>query len=127
VIGGAMLRPRRGGAGAASVPPTRAVALRVGGVGLGVGLLSGFFGIGGGFLIVPGLILATGMSMINAASGLVDWMVAAQFIAGGIAGGWLGMRAACHLAADRNMLNRIFAGIVFTVAVYIIWRSAGHA
>jgi uncharacterized protein len=54
-------------------------------------------------------------------------MVAAQFIAGGIAGGWLGMRAACHLAADRNMLNRIFAGIVFTVAVYIIWRSAGHA
>ena len=129
------------------MPLTRAVALRVGGVGLGVGLLSGFFGIGGGFLIVPGLILATGMSMINAvgtsllavgvfglatamnyaASGLVDWMVAGQFIAGGIAGGWLGMRAACRLAADRNTLNRIFAGIVFTVAVYIIWRSVGHA
>ncbi|TDH58637.1 sulfite exporter TauE/SafE family protein [Dankookia rubra] len=147
VIGGAMLRPRRGGAAAASVPLTRAVAMRVGGVGLGVGLLSGFFGIGGGFLIVPGLILATGMSMINAvgtsllavgvfglatamnyaASGLVDWVVAGQFIAGGIAGGWLGMRAACSLATDRNMLNRIFAGIVFIVALYIIWRSVGHA
>ena len=37
------------------------------------------------------------------------------------------MRAACRLAADRNMLNRIFAGIVFTVALYIIWRSVGHA
>lgn len=147
VIGGVMLRPRRAGAGAASVALTRTIALRVGGIGLGVGLLSGFFGIGGGFLIVPGLILATGMSMINAvgtsllsvgvfglatamnyaASGLVDWMVAAEFIAGGIAGGWLGMRAACRLAADRNMLNRIFAGIVFTVALYIIWHSVGHA
>ncbi|MDN3567420.1 sulfite exporter TauE/SafE family protein [Paeniroseomonas aquatica] len=147
VIGGAMLRPRRDGAGAAPAALTRAMALRVGGVGLGVGLLSGFFGIGGGFLIVPGLILATGMSMLNAvgtsllavgvfglatamnyaASGLVDWAVAAQFIAGGIGGGWLGMRAACRLAADRNTLNRIFAGIVFTVALTIIWRSVGHA
>jgi len=147
VIGGAMLRPRRGGAGAAAVALTPGVALRIGGVGLAVGLLSGFFGIGGGFLIVPGLIVATGMSMITAvgtsllavgvfglatalnyaASGLVDWAVAAEFITGGLAGGWLGMRAACRLAADRNTLNRIFAGIVFTVALYIIWRSAGHA
>ena len=35
-------------------------------VGAGVGLLSGFFGIGGGFLIVPGLVLATGMALQNA-------------------------------------------------------------
>ncbi len=54
VIGGAMLRPRRDGAGAAPAALTRAMALRVGGVGLGVGLLSGFFGIGGGFLSCPG-------------------------------------------------------------------------
>lgn len=33
------------------------------GGGLGVGLLSGFFGIGGGFLIVPALMVATGMSL----------------------------------------------------------------
>lgn len=32
-------------------------------IGLGVGLAAGFFGIGGGFLIVPGLILATGMPL----------------------------------------------------------------
>jgi uncharacterized membrane protein YfcA len=32
----------------------------------GVGAASGFFGIGGGFLIVPGLVFATGMPMINA-------------------------------------------------------------
>ena len=36
------------------------------GVGFAVGLLSGFFGIGGGFLIVPGLIGATAMPLINA-------------------------------------------------------------
>ncbi len=36
------------------------------GIGLAVGALSGFFGIGGGFLIVPGLIGATAMPLINA-------------------------------------------------------------
>ena len=34
--------------------------------GFGTGLMSGFFGIGGGFLIVPGLMASTGMPMINA-------------------------------------------------------------
>ena len=36
------------------------------GIGFAVGLLSGFFGIGGGFLIVPGLMLATGMPLTMA-------------------------------------------------------------
>lgn len=146
VVGVLMLRPRRGG-GTAPAAMTRIVAAKVAGVGLCVGTLSGFFGIGGGFLIVPGLILATGMPMINAigtsllavgafglatalnyaVSGLVDWLVAAEFIGGGIAGGWLGMKAACHLAAQRNTLNRMFAGLVFAVAIYIIWRSVGQA
>ena len=71
------------------------------GVGFAVGALSGFFGIGGGFLIVPGLIGATAMPLINAIgsslvavsafglttaasyawSGLVDWPLAGLFIA----------------------------------------------
>src|ERR1700744_3185518 len=38
------------------------------GLGLTTGTLSGFFGIGGGFLIVPALMLATGMSIMNAVS-----------------------------------------------------------
>src|ERR1700745_1693908 len=38
------------------------------GLGLATGTLSGFFGIGGGFLIVPSLMLATGMPIINAVS-----------------------------------------------------------
>ena len=146
VVGIAMLRPRRG-LGEGPTALTTAAVLKIAATGLAVGLLSGFFGIGGGFLIVPGLILATGMPMISAVgtslfsvgvfglttaanyarSGLVDWPIAGEFIAGGIAGGWLGMRAALRLAGHRSVLNRIFAGIVFAVAAYIIWRSAVEA
>ena len=43
------------------------------GLGLVTGTMSGFFGIGGGFLIVPALMLATGMPIMNAV----------QFLAGG--------------------------------------------
>ena len=146
LVGALMLRrPRGDGRSATNV--TRPVAAKLAGVGLLVGLLSGFFGIGGGFLIVPGLIVATGMPMINAigtslmavgcfglatalnyaASGLVDWPVAAEFIGGGLAGGWLGMKLACSLATRRNTLRRMFAALVLAVAVYVICRSAGRA
>ncbi len=82
------------------------------GLGLATGTLSGFFGIGGGFLIVPALMLATGMPIMNAVSsslvavtafglttaasyawsGLVSWALAGLFVAGGIAGGLIGTR-----------------------------------
>jgi hypothetical protein len=107
------------------------------------GLLSGFFGIGGGFLIVPGLMLATGMTILNAvasslvavtvfglttagnyaASGLVDWLVAATFVAGGAFGGFLGTRTAHHLGENSRMLNAVFATVILTVAVYMFSRS----
>jgi uncharacterized membrane protein YfcA len=146
VVGASMLRSRRaGGADVAALTP--GMIVRITGIAFCVGLLAGFFGIGGGFLIVPGLIFATGMPIINAigtsllavgafglatalnyaASGLVDWSVAAEFIGGGIVGGWIGMRLACHLAAQRGTLNRVFAGLIFVVAFYIIWRSAQQA
>ncbi|WP_372006491.1 sulfite exporter TauE/SafE family protein [Tistrella mobilis] len=109
-----------------------------------VGLLSGFFGIGGGFLIVPGLIFSTGMPMLDAVgssllavgalglttatnyavSGLVDWPIAVEYIAGGLAGGYLGMQLACRLATRKAALNRIFAGLVFVVALYMLYRNA---
>jgi hypothetical protein len=69
IIGLLMLRPRRS-AGDAGVRLSFASAPRLLpkliGFGLAVGLLSGFFGIGGGFLIVPGLVGATAMPLINA-------------------------------------------------------------
>jgi uncharacterized membrane protein YfcA len=111
--------------------------------GLGVGLVSGFFGIGGGFLIVPGLIAASGMSMIQAVGsslfsvgtfgattaasyaldGLVDWRVAGLFIFGGVVGGIMGAGLAEHLAKQRGMLQRVFAGVIFVVAAYMLYRS----
>ncbi len=121
------------------------VIAKVAGAALLVGVLSGFFGIGGGFLIVPGLLFSTGMPMICAVgssllavggfglttainygcSGLVDWTVAAEYIAGGVAGGLLGMRLCNRLAPHKDALNKVFAGFVFIVALYMIYRNAG--
>lgn len=111
--------------------------------GLGVGMLSGFFGIGGGFLIVPGLMAATGMPLIYAIgsslvsvvafgtttavnyalSGLVDWHLAVWFIGGGIIGGFLGRISASALAPNKTLLRHIFAGIVAIVGAYVIVRG----
>jgi uncharacterized membrane protein YfcA len=113
------------------------------GLGLVTGTLSGFFGIGGGFLIVPALMLATGMSIMNAVSsslvavtafglttaasyawsGLVSWSLAGLFIAGGVAGGLLGTRSARLLAERRGALNIVFAAVIIAVALYMLARS----
>jgi uncharacterized membrane protein YfcA len=136
-----MLRGRRGG-GPDRYPLPHANP-RLAGVGLGAGALSGFFGIGGGFLVVPGLMLASGMEIIHAigtslfavgafgltaatnyaVSGLIDWPVAAAFIGGGIAGGWLGAHGAKKLAKKRGALNAIFAGMIIAVAIYMLVHS----
>jgi uncharacterized membrane protein YfcA len=114
--------------------------------GLGTGLVSGFFGIGGGFLIVPGLIAATGMPIFNAMatslaavasfgittagsyalSGLIDWPVAGAFIGGGLAGSLAGGRLASHLSTRRGALTRLFAALIFAVAAYMLWQSLPH-
>lgn len=140
-VGVAMLR-RPEEAGDPGVHITPAIALRLMGVGFLAGTLSGFFGIGGGFLIVPGLMLGSGMPMLYAIgsslfsvaafgfttaanyawSGLIDWPVALTFIAGGAVGGLLGMRLATRLARRRGRLTRIFAAMVILVAVYMAVR-----
>lgn len=116
---------------------------KTGAIALCTGLGSGFFGIGGGFLIVPGLLLSTSMPLINAvgtsllavgtfglttaanyaASGFVDWQTAGYFVGGGVGGGVVGTIAATRLASRRNALARIFRSIVFCVGLYILWRS----
>ena len=113
------------------------------GLGLITGTLSGFFGIGGGFLIVPALILATGMPILNAIgsslvsvtafglttagsyawSGLVDWPLAGLFVGGGMVGGLLGAHAAKSLAIRKGLLTKLFAMLIFAVALYMLVRS----
>jgi len=140
----AMLHPRTAVSGDPNVRITPAIAARLIGIGVIVGLLSGFFGIGGGFLIVPAIMLGSGMAMLNAVgsslvsvgafglttaisyavAGLVDWRVAGFFILGGIIGGAAGTALAGRLAAERALLTRIFAGAVLAVAAFVLWRSA---
>jgi hypothetical protein len=145
VVGVMMLRRRHLSSDAAHVERLdMAGVAKIAGAALLVGALAGFFGIGGGFLIVPGLIFATGMPMINAIgssllsvgsfgattavnyalSGLVAWVLAAEFIGGGVVGGLLGMRLALRLASRRAALTRIFVGVIFIVAAYMLYRNA---
>ena len=146
VVGGLMLRRRRGDGDPdvrltwASAPMLLPWLL---GIGLAVGLFSGFFGIGGGFLIVPGLMLATSMPLpvaigtslvavsafgaataaSYAASGLIDWPLAGLFILGGVLGGLAGSRLGQRLAGHKRALTVTFAGLVILVGLYVVARG----
>lgn len=145
VIVGVLMLRRRSDTGNADAECNRENAPKVLGYGLGTGLVSGFFGIGGGFLVVPGLVGSTGMPMLNAIgtslvavtafglttavnyalSGLVDWPLAGVFIGGGILGGAAGARVAKRLSGTTGRLTTVFAVIIFVVAAYMLWKSAG--
>ena len=145
VIAMLMLKTRaRVGASDVKVSMTNMPAIV--GLGLATGTLSGFFGIGGGFLIVPALMLATGMSIMNAVSsslvavtafgtttalsyawsGLVSWSLAGLFVAGGIAGGLAGTRSARLLSERRGALNIVFAAVIIAVALYMLARNISY-
>jgi len=141
---GVLMLKGRGNAGNPGAECNREKAPKVVGYGLGSGLFSGFFGIGGGFLIVPGLVASTGMPMLMAVgtslvavtafglttaanyafSGLIDWPLAAVFVAGGVVGGIGGTRLAERLGAKTGRLTTVFAVLIFVVALYMLWRSA---
>ncbi|MBW8319107.1 MAG: sulfite exporter TauE/SafE family protein, partial [Rhizobium sp.] len=142
-VGAMMLRPRTT-VSSSTVKTDRLTCWKTAAVALGAGAASGFFGIGGGFLIVPGLMLSTGMPMISAVgssllavgtfglatavtyalSGLIDWVIAAEFIGGGVIGGFGGMMLATRLAAKRNLLNQIFASLIIVVAFYVLYKNS---
>ncbi len=145
VAGIVMLRPRMA-RGEPCLRVTRRIATRLVCLGLAAGLISGFFGIGGGFLIVPGIMLGSGMPILNAVgsslfsvgifglttavnyalSGFVASQIAAEFVVGGAIGGIFGMKAAVRMAAEKRTLNYVFAGMVFSAAAYMLLRTAPH-
>lgn len=106
--------------------------------GLGVGVMTGFFGVGGGFLIVPALVLILGLNMrtavgtsliviaINSASGLaahlrygsLDLSLVALFTAGGAIGALVGAILAGKLNEQR--LQRGFAGFVALLGIWMV-------
>lgn len=109
-------------------------------IGLLVGLAAGFFGIGGGFLIAPGLMAATGMTLSNAAAsslvsvtlfgastsasyaatGQIDWPVLAAMVAGGALGTIPGIFLARLLSRRALLARRLFAAMVLLVALFIV-------
>ncbi len=121
------------------------MVMRLAPLGLLTGLAAGFFGIGGGFLIVPGLMLATGMTMASATAssllsvalfgaatsanyaftGQVDWPLAGLLLLGGAAGGIGGLFAARALAKHTRLARTLFAGLIIIVAAYVAWRAIG--
>jgi uncharacterized membrane protein YfcA len=147
VVVGALMLWRRGAAENPGVRLSRESARhllpRLVPAGLVVGLLAGFFGIGGGFLIVPALIAATAMpigvaigtSLVvvtalgastaasYAMSGYVDWPLVALLAAGGAAGTFPGRWIGRRLAARKGLLNAGFAALVIAIGLYVAWRG----
>jgi uncharacterized membrane protein YfcA len=142
-VGLAMLLPKRS-EGDPGARLNAANLAKLAPLGLATGFAAGFFGIGGGFLIVPGLIVATGMTMAHAAasslvsvalfgvttsasyavSGLVDWPLFAALVAGGAVGAAAGAPTARRLADHAALARRIFAVMVLATAAYVAWRAA---
>lgn len=111
------------------------------GAGLAVGFLTGLFGVGGGFLIVPALVLLLGLAMpvavgtsllvvgVNSAAGFtahagtedIDFGLAAVFTGAAVAGSLLAARFATRLPAHR--LRHWFAWLVLAVAAFVAVRA----
>jgi hypothetical protein len=130
---------RRGDEAVEPLPDCR--PMRCGLAGLGVGLLTGFLGVGGGFLIVPAMILfarlpmatAVGTSLVviaaNSFAGLLghlrhdgfDVVMTGAFLAAallGLAGGVaMGQKLSTHA------LRRAFGWLVLLVAGFIIAKN----
>ena len=110
--------------------------------GLTVGFLAGFFGVGGGFVIVPVLVLALGLPMpaavgtslvimaINSAASLAartgqahfDWALIVPFTIAAMVGSLAGKAIAHRL--PNTALNRAFAALLLAVAAYVAINSA---
>lgn len=141
-VGLAMLLPKKSD-GDPGVRLNRGMAPRVAVSGVGVGAAAGFFGIGGGFLIVPGLMWATGMTLAAAQatsllsvaafgastavnyslSGLVDWSVVGAMTVGGAAGTLAGLPLSKRLGDNAKLGRQLFAALILVVAVYVAVKA----
>lgn len=117
-------------------------AVTLGTVGLAAGLLTGLFGVGGGLIIVPALVLFSGMGIQRAVgtsflvmalvgtSGIASlvvagrtmpWSIVAWFTGGSLFGLFVGGRLAARLGGPT--LQRVFAAVILLVALFVIVRN----
>lgn len=109
--------------------------------GFSVGVLAGYFGIGGGFLIVPTMMYSAGLNIFQAIGtslvsvssfglvtatryiieGHIDLTIAGLFVAGGVVGGFVGVKLSENI--PRENLVKIFSLLLFGVAAYIIVKT----
>ncbi|MBX5437620.1 MAG: sulfite exporter TauE/SafE family protein [Alicyclobacillaceae bacterium] len=109
--------------------------------GLVTGLVAGFFGIGGGFLIVPGLVFSAGLPLVEAIgtslfsvgtfglttaasyalSGMVDWQIVLLYVGGGLLGGAAGVYACTRVGRNVRRLQQLFSGVLAAVACYMLY------
>ncbi len=109
--------------------------------GIGVGVLTGLVGVGGGFLIVPALVLLSGIPMKTAVgtslaivaaksyAGFIgymggvsiDWSVMASFTVVTVVGSFIGARFSNRIS--QNLLKKAFAWFLVVVATYILFKS----
>jgi uncharacterized protein len=113
-------------------------------LGFVAGLLAGLFGVGGGILFVPTLVLVAGLSQLEAEAtsllamipavvagawhqqryGNVRWRTALVLGLAAIPGVEAGVRAADALPED--VLRRLFAVLMIAVAAQLVWRASGR-
>ena len=124
---------------------TSRCAMLLGLVGLGAGVLSGMFGVGGGFIIVPALVMFSGMGMQRAigtsllvitlisASGTASHLLAGKdltmttaglFTAGSIAGLFAGSGLARRMTGPT--LQKVFASAIVVVALFVLLRNVSY-
>ncbi len=144
VVAVLLWRAPRGGTGAARecvLRPGFRDCGRLATAGLAVGFLTGFFGVGGGFVIVPTLVLVlafrareavgTSLVVVSLASllalvpslrhGSVEWATALPFAAGGALGAFLGSRASRRL--PETVVRRAFALALLALATFVLARN----
>ena len=110
-------------------------------VGLASGLSSGLFGVGGGMIMVPTMVLLLGTDMKRAVGtslavivpttlvsawkhhghGTIDWSMAARLIPMAIIGGWLGSELIRHVPTAG--LKKAFGLFMVAVGIYLVFSD----
>lgn len=147
VVAGLMTRKRRNAArarreGQEQGPGERKGLLTLIVAATAVGFLTGFFGVGGGFAVVPALVLVLGFPMpaavgtsllvivVNSLTALaaragagidIDWPVILTFSVLGAVGSLLGAKVAQRVDADK--LNLAFTILLVAVGAFVAWRN----